>query len=35
FQRAGLTLLHTFGNYRLAPYDPLVSERMIFVLQKS
>jgi SAM-dependent methyltransferase len=35
FQKAGLRILHTFGNYALQPYDPIQSDRLIFVAQKA
>ena len=34
FSAAGLTLLETFGNYQLSPYDPETSTRMILVFKK-
>lgn len=33
FQAAGLQLFHTFGDYKLSPYEP-ESDRMIFILRK-
>jgi Ni2+-binding GTPase involved in maturation of urease and hydrogenase len=34
FSASGLTLLETFGNYQLLPYDPETSTRMILVFKK-
>lgn len=33
-QECGFTLLHTFGNYQLEPFDLQTSPRLILVLQK-
>lgn len=33
-QECGFTLLHTFGNYQLEPFDLQTSSRLILVLQK-
>ena len=35
FNEAGLKVLQRFGDYGLGPFDPLKSERMIFLAQKS
>lgn len=35
FQKTGLTILHTFGNYALQPYDAIQSDRLIFITQKA
>lgn len=34
FQKAGLTLMETFGDYHLHPYDPITSPRMIMIFKK-
>lgn len=34
FRNAGLKLRHIFGDYELRPFDPMHSERMIFVAEK-
>ena len=34
FEKTGLHILHTFGNYALQPYDPQTSDRLIFITQK-
>lgn len=33
FKEAGLTLLHCFGDYMLAPYDQETSERLILIFE--
>lgn len=35
FTRCGLTLLHTFGNYQLQPFDVNVSDRLILIAKKN
>lgn len=35
FEQAGLEIQHIFGDYTLHPYQPLDSERMIFVVKKN
>lgn len=34
FEKSGLTILNTFGNYSLEEYSPKESQRLIFVAQK-
>lgn len=34
FAKAGLTIVNTFGNYKLDEYNPKQSERLIFVAEK-
>ena len=33
FEKAGIELVHTFGNYNLQPYDKIKSDRLILVLK--
>ncbi len=34
FREAGMSLVATFGNYRLEPFDPLSSARLVMVFKK-
>ncbi len=34
FDRSGMDLIHTFGNYQLESFTPATSDRMIFILEK-